>query len=116
MFKSSKGKFIHPERLEREIYKDPWVEQVCVFGRGLGQPAAVICLPETLHGKHGHRADQVHFENVREQINATLPAYEKLGGVLLVRDLWHPDGGELTPTLKIKTPGARRPVSPAPWR
>ena len=35
-------------------------------------------------------------------VNAGLPAYEKIAAALVVRDVWGPESGELTPTLKIR--------------
>lgn len=101
VFKSGKGKFIHPEKLEHELNKDPFVEQVMVFGSGRAQPAAVVSLAEPAQGASDSDL-QAHFEATRDSLNLALPPYEKIGAMLIVRDAWDADSGELTPTLKIK--------------
>ena len=45
---------------------------------------------------------RAYFEEALEKVNSELPAYERIGSLLLVRDPWSVDSGEMTPTLKIK--------------
>ena len=101
IFKTSKGKFIHPERIEQEVLKIPLVEQVIVFGHGLAQPVAVISVTEEARGSSDNDLRE-QFENAIGDLNSELPAYERISALLLVRNTWSIEGGELTPTLKIK--------------
>ena len=101
VFKTSKGKFINPERLENELQKIPLVEQAVVFGHGLAQPVAVVSVAETTVDSSDSELKGA-FEDALEKLNGELPAHERIAALLLVRDTWSIDGGELTPTLKIK--------------
>lgn len=101
VFKSGKGKFIHPERLEHELQKDPWVEQVMVGGRGQAQPIALISLAESIRETSDENI-AAHFTETRDRLNKILPPYERIGVVLVVRDIWDAENGILTPTLKIR--------------
>jgi long-chain acyl-CoA synthetase len=101
VFKSGKGKFIHPEKLEHSLNKDAWVEQAMVFGSGFAQPVAVIALAQSNHEEPDEIVKQ-HFSNVIDAMNAGLPAYERIAAALVVRDVWGAESGELTPTLKIR--------------
>ena len=101
VFKSGKGKFIHPERLEHELQKDPWVEQVMVGGRGQAQPIALISLAESIRETSDENI-VAHFTETRDTLNKILPPYERIGVVLVVRDIWDAENGILTPTLKIR--------------
>lgn len=101
IFKTSKGKFINPERLERDLQKLLVVDQIMVFGHGLAQPVAVANIAEASIGKSDEEI-LGYFENGIERVNAELPPYERIHALLLVRDAWTVDSGQLTPTLKIK--------------
>ena len=72
-----------------------------IFGHGLAQPVAVANIAEASIGKTDDEI-QAYFEEAIEKVNAELPAYERISSLLLVRDPWSVDAGQLTPTLKIK--------------
>ena len=101
IFKTSKGKFINPERLENELQQYINVDYIMVFGHGLAQPLAVVNIAESAAGRTQAEV-QAYFERTLAEVNASLPAYEKINTMLVVRSAWTIDGGELTPTLKIK--------------
>ncbi|BFM14533.1 AMP-binding protein [Maricurvus nonylphenolicus] len=101
VFKTSKGKFVNPERLERELQKIVLVEQAVVFGHGLAQPVAVVSVAESAADKTDAELN-AYFAEALDAVNNELPAHEKITALLVVRDVWSSDGGQLTPTLKIK--------------
>ena len=101
IFKTSKGKFINPERIEHEFQKASVVDQVMVFGHGLTQPVAVANITESFADKRDSEV-KAYFESALSELNNSLPPYERLSSLLLVRTPWSVDAGELTPTLKIK--------------
>ncbi|BFM14528.1 AMP-binding protein [Maricurvus nonylphenolicus] len=101
IFKTSKGKFINPEKLEREIYKLPSVDQACVFGHGMAQPVAVVNVAESAAGKTDDEI-KAYFTEELGKLNDALPAHERMSALLVERKAWTVDGGVLTPTLKIK--------------
>lgn len=101
VFKTSKGKFVNPERLERELQKIALVEQAVVFGHGLAQPVAVVSVAESAANKTDAELN-AFFVAALDAVNNELPSHEKMAALLVVRDVWSSDGGQLTPTLKIK--------------
>ena len=101
IFKSSKGKFINPERLEKELHEIEAVEQALVFGQGLAQPVAVVSLAEAFQQK-GDKELQTCFEAALATLNDALPSHERIQALLVSRDVWTTEGGEMTPTLKLK--------------
>jgi long-chain acyl-CoA synthetase len=101
IFKTSKGKYIAPVPIESEIAKNLWVEQVCLMGSNLDQPLALIELSPAARTQP--REQLTHeLEQTRQQLNAQLPAHERISHFLLVRDAWTVDNGCMTPTMKIR--------------
>jgi long-chain acyl-CoA synthetase len=101
IFKTSKGKYIAPVPIESEIAKNLWVEQVCLMGSNLDQPLALIELSPAARTQS--REQLAHeLEQTRQQLNAQLPAHERISHFLLVRDAWTVDNGCMTPTMKIR--------------
>lgn len=101
VFKTSKGKFVNPEPIEKKLLKELKVEHICVFGHGLAQPVAVACIAEVEHAS-SNKTLQAEIIKSLEKVNDTLPVYEKIEGMWLTCQAWSVDSGELTPTLKIK--------------
>ncbi len=100
-FKTSKGKFITPGPKEWELAENQFVEQVCVAGRGLDQPIALVILSEI--GKR-QTSDVLteSFETQIKKINDASPLYQHIRKLIVLNDDWTVDNGLLTPTLKIK--------------
>ncbi len=100
-FKTSKGKFIVPAPLEHYLAKNNYIEQVCVVGLAAPQPLALICLSEL-----GKQAEKEKLESslsyTLNKLNNTLPSYQKVSRIVVMKEDWTTDGGILTPTLKIK--------------
>ncbi|MFA7555478.1 MAG: AMP-binding protein [Spongiibacteraceae bacterium] len=101
VFKTSKGKFIKPARIEDRFATLPFIQQVCVFGRGLDQPVLAATLSSI-----GQRMSQQALLSAANEglqsINEQLPAYEKISTLLLNTTEWTANNGFLTPTMKIK--------------
>ncbi len=100
-FKTSKGKFITPGPKEWELAENQFIEQVCVAGRGLDQPIALVILSEI--GKR-QTSDVLteSFEAQIKKINDASPLYQHIRKLIVLNDDWTVDNGLLTPTLKIK--------------
>ena len=100
-FKTSKGKFVAPAPIENALSASPLVEHVCVVGSGCTQPLALVILAPQAAG-----LDQTirlaQLDNLLAELNESLEKHERLSALLLLDDLWSVDGGELTPTLKVK--------------
>jgi long-chain acyl-CoA synthetase len=117
LFKTSGGKYIAPQPLEQLIKGSRFVNQVVLIGNGRKFPAALI-VPNweqvesyaRLKGfKETSRAEYCRnpriidlFERQIAELTPDLAQYEKVKKVALLEDELTIDGGELTPTLKVK--------------
>jgi long-subunit acyl-CoA synthetase (AMP-forming) len=98
-FKTSKGKYVTPSRIESLLVSNPYIEQVCVFGRGQPQPIAVATVNEGVE-----KSDEV-LKSLEENLalcNSQLESHEKVNHFVIVADPWTPQSGLVTPTLKLK--------------
>ncbi len=118
IFKTSGGKYIAPQNMENAYKQSRYIEQIMVIGEGEKMPCALIqpnfenlaawakteniTLP-------GSKEEIVKNENVLDLIQKELDIYNKSYGhweqvkqFRLTPVEWSIDGGELTPTLKLK--------------
>ncbi len=118
LFKLSNGKYIAPQLIESLIKQSALVNQVVVVGAGRKQPAALIvpdwealaaALPAPQTEEHTSRVNWARnpaaVKLVQREVAAltsTLADYERPRRVALLSDEFSIDGGELTPTLKVK--------------
>jgi long-chain acyl-CoA synthetase len=122
LFKLSNGKYVAPQQIESLIKQSALVNQVIVVGAGRKQPAALIvpdwealtgALAENggngkAQGKGAHAAlsrDPAAVRLVQREVaalTASLSDYERVRRVALLPDEFSIDGGEMTPTLKVK--------------
>jgi long-chain acyl-CoA synthetase len=117
LWKTSGGKYIAPAPIEQLIKSSRFVTQVVVIGNGRKFPAALI-VPDweqlESYAKLKGLALRTHAEFCRDpriidlferQIAArteTLAQFEKIKRIALLPDELTMEGGELTPTLKVK--------------
>ncbi|RRJ84441.1 AMP-binding protein [Aestuariirhabdus litorea] len=100
-FKTSKGKFVSPAPIESLISENELVEQVCLVGRSLAQPVAVVELSEM--GNQQPRATvEAQLEKTRQAVNRRVEHHEQTDALLIAADPWTIENGMMTPTLKIK--------------
>ncbi len=118
LFKLSNGKYVAPQLVESLIKQSQYVSQVVVVGAGRKQPAALIvpdwealssALPTPQAEEHTQRvawsrsAEAVKLvQRDVSELTATLHDYERVRRVALLPEDFSIDGGELTPTLKVK--------------
>jgi len=118
LFKLSNGKYIAPQLLESLLKESEFVSQVVVVGTGRKQPVALIvpdwenlnqALAATKEAVPKNRAElskhPAAIKIVQRDIaalTASLADYERIRRVALLPNEFTIDGGELTPTLKVK--------------
>lgn len=105
-FKTSKGKFVVPARVENLLNADINIELSCVAGSGYSDAHALIQVAESLVDKlktaEGRAEYEPHFAALLKQVNGQLEDWEHLGFVAIVSERWLVENGFLTPTMKIK--------------
>jgi long-chain acyl-CoA synthetase len=118
MFKTSGGKYIAPQLIENTLKQSLFIEQVMVIGDGEKMPAAFI-QPSFDFIREWAKRHQVDIGDLNEEIvnnpsvinriqeevdaaNEKFGNWEKIKRFELTPNVWSIDGGELTPTLKLK--------------
>src|SRR5258707_3289414 len=117
LWKTSGGKYIAPAPIEQLIKSSSFDSQVVVIGNGRKFPAALI-VPDweqlesyaklkrlTLHTHEEFCRDPRILNLFERQIAArteTLAQFEKIKRIALLPNELTMEGGELTPTLKVK--------------
>lgn len=118
LFKLSNGKYVAPQLIESLLKESEFVSQVVVVGAGRKQPAALIVpdweslnqalaeagdqAPKDREGLSKHPAAVKIVQRDIANLTASLADYERIRRVALLPNEFTIDGGELTPTLKVK--------------
>lgn len=117
LFKTSGGKYIAPQPIEQAIKGSRFVNQVVLVGNGRKFPAALI-VPVWEHIESYARLKGIEeknrselcrhpriidlFERQIERMTPSLAKYEKVKRIALMEKEFTIEGGELTPTMKVK--------------
>lgn len=118
MFKTSGGKYIAPQLIENIMKQSLFIEQIMVIGDGEKMPAAFI-QPSFEFVKEWASRKNIDvgttneslvtnskvIERIQEEIdhyNEKFGNWEKIKKFELTPNIWSIDGGELTPTLKLR--------------
>ncbi|HEY9401076.1 MAG TPA: long-chain fatty acid--CoA ligase [Pyrinomonadaceae bacterium] len=119
LFKTSGGKYIAPSAIEARIKGSRFVNQVVLIGHGRKYPAALIVPDwEQLHAYTQHKGirdagtspaelcrNARILDLMQRQVDglcADLSKYERVKRIALIERELSIEGGELTPTLKVK--------------
>jgi long-chain acyl-CoA synthetase len=117
LFKTSGGKYVAPQPIENKMVESRWIEQIMVVGEGQKFVGALIVPAFRLlqewyteqHKPYPSDADVTRDEQVRALISAAVNGYnqefnhvEQIKKFELLPKEWTVEGGELTPTLKLK--------------
>ncbi|QFU74263.1 AMP-binding protein [Halioglobus maricola] len=100
VFKTSKGKFIVPMKLESLFGRNPNLAQFCCMGHGLNQPIVLVTLSELGLAKD-RDVVKAELEALLDEINGEVPPYERISNIF-VCDEWTIENALLTPTMKLK--------------
>jgi long-chain acyl-CoA synthetase len=117
LFKTSGGKYIAPQPVEQMIKRSRFVNQVVLIGNGRKFPAALIVPDwEQLRAYAEHKGLELStpaefikhpriinlFERQVEAFTPDLAQFERVKRIALLEHELTIEGGELTPTLKVK--------------
>ncbi len=121
LFKTSGGKYVAPQLLENAMKASRFIEQIMVLGENQKFPSALI-VPNEDSVKEWCKRHQVKGESFSdllkdrkvkdkiwgevEQINTQFAQWEKIKKIKILDTEFSIDGGELTPTMKLK----RKPI------
>ena len=119
IFKTSGGKYIAPQAMENKFKESRFIEQLIVVGEGEKFPGAFI-VPSFLFLKEWALQNNLNFDKLSneelvlnekvllkfkeeiDEINEFFGSWEQLKKFILLSKEFSIDGGELTPTLKLK--------------
>jgi long-chain acyl-CoA synthetase len=119
IFKTSGGKYIIPQAMENKFKESRFIEQIIVLGENRKFPGALI-VPNFNYLKEWSNNKQLHFASMSnselisqneikdriqkevEEMNKNYGGFEQIKRYTLLDHEFSVDGGELTPTLKLK--------------
>ena len=119
IFKTSGGKYIAPQAMENKFKESRFIEQLIIVGEGEKFPGAFI-VPSFLFLKEWALQNNLNFDTISneeivlqekvllkfkeeiDEINEFFGSWEQLKKFVLLPKEFSIDGGELTPTLKLK--------------
>jgi long-chain acyl-CoA synthetase len=117
IFKTSGGKYVAPQPIENKMKESPFIEQMMVVGPERKFTAALIVpafanlkswcekngIPHQSNDEMiSHPRVQEHYKSIVEKFNVQFNHIEQVKKFELLNAEWTIDGGELTPTLKLK--------------
>src|SRR5690606_1412214 len=117
MFKTSGGKYIAPTLIENQLKQSRFIDQVMVIGEGEKMPAALVQInfdfveewckihDITVTSKEDIISNQKVIDRIQKEIdeaNKKFGHWEQIKKFELTPDIWSIDGGQLTPTMKMK--------------
>ncbi len=116
-FKTSYGKYVNPQAIESKFTESPFIENMIVLGENKQYAASVIS-PDFEYLKKWCQIEKIDcnknssiiqepkvieiYNNEIEKYNKYFGHSEQIKKWKLVPDTWTQDGGQLSPTLKIK--------------
>jgi long-chain acyl-CoA synthetase len=117
LFKTSGGKYVAPQPIENKMKESPFIEQMMIVGAEQKFVGALIVpsLPQLKEWCKEHNIDAAEpatlirnkvildlYKDIVERYNVNFNQVEQVKKFELMPTEWTIDGGELTPTLKLK--------------
>ena len=116
LFKTAKGKYVAPAPIENRLLAHSMLESAMVSGVGQPAPYAVVVLAETLRPQTGNATVRARVEaelsKLLDDVNQNLVLHERLRMLVVAREPWTIENGQLTPTMKIKRSRIEESVAP----
>lgn len=121
LFKTSGGKYVAPQLLENAMKASRFIEQIMVIGENRKFPAALIVpnVDALREWCRRHKIDVILKKDILankqvknrvwrdvEELNTEFAQWEKIKKISLLDQEFSIEGGELTPTMKLK----RKPI------
>ena len=100
-FKTEKGQFIVPSKIENYYGANEDIEQMCLLGLGMPHPIMVV-FPSEIGAAKSKEALESSLENTMITVNKTLQKYTQVGTIIIAKEPFSVENGLLTPTLKVK--------------
>ncbi|MDI9311236.1 MAG: long-chain fatty acid--CoA ligase [Limnohabitans sp.] len=118
MFKTSGGKYVAPQMLENTFKQSRFIEQIMIIGEGQKMPGAII-QPAFDFVREWAQLHKINIGTTNEELasnpevinriqqeinehNTKFGNWEQVKKFELTPTIWSIEGGELTPTLKLK--------------
>lgn len=121
IFKTSGGKYVAPQPMENKFKESPFIEQIMVIGENEKFPGALIT-PSWDYLKEWSGKNGISFQSNEDLItkpevlaayqkeldfyNTEFGSWESIKKFEIIPGDWSIEGGEMTPTLKLK----RKPI------
>lgn len=100
-FKTIHGKYVAPAPMEGEFSSCPWVEQLCLLGRGYSKTVMVCVLSREAQAQKTGRVES-DLRAQAEDVNRRVERHARIGALILLTAPWTVANGILTATLKIR--------------
>ncbi len=105
-FKTAKGKYVVPSKIEGLLSTHPAIENCLVLANNKDAPCAVAVLTadavRQASTEVGRTELEKSFQELLDKVNAQVEAHEHLAFIALVHDHWTIESGFITPTLKLR--------------
>jgi long-chain acyl-CoA synthetase len=93
---------VAPQKLEALLKNDPFVSEVLIYG---DQKKYIVALIQIKNSSPDFGNEKILDEKIRAhvaRVNQQLAGFESIKKFALTFDTWTVEGGELTPSLKLK--------------
>lgn len=100
-FKTEKGQFIVPAKVENLYGTNPDIEQLCLMGLGMPHPIMVV-VPSQVGAAKNKEDLEESLKLTMDTANKDLPNYTRVGTLVIAKEPFTVENGLMTPTLKIK--------------